>query len=1099
MCGGRQSITTYFDIQVTLSPNEPPVIESLIADPIRLLPDQQSSLACQASDPNGDAVTYEWTTDSGLVAPGSGPTTTFTPSGPGIATVTCRVTDTSGGFATDSIGLNVSSAQAEKALTSGLVAPSRLTVDDSGDLFVVDNRRGGLVALSLATDEEIYSLPIPALTSVALDWSGNLLIGTYEGARVIDRSGNTVELLTPLMPQPGPVADVAVDLANQRYGVLHVKPNLVVIYDQTGTQLLTFGPPGDAPEQLKGAVGLASGNAGSWVVGDSGHGQVKVFDASGTLKSVFGGFGAGAGEFSNIADVATDSNGLIYASDSYQGWIQVFDSAGNALEVLGGWGSEIGELKTAAGLAVVPSVNRLVAASLNTSSLQVFVTSSQAPTQIPGPDPVLAPGTSITFSQQEVGSVSPTQPVSLSNNGQTLLGVRQIYHQGEFSQFNDCPAFLAPSDSCTINVAFAPRSAGAKSGSVVIETSAAEAPITLSLSGSGSVAPSLHLTPAEVSFAPQEIYTVSAPRVVTLANGGGSDASISSIVASGEFQLTHSCPAVLVGGATCAISVRYAPVTALNPHLGQLSVFSNVDGSPHSAALSGEVVVPVQTLIAITDSEILEGDGGTSIMEFEVSLNGPADEPVKVSWAAVADTAAEPRDFLAAAGEVDFAPGETLHTVSVEVVGDSLLEPDEEYFFIDLSGPVNAEIEDGHAVGTIFDNEPCLGPNLLANPSAEALALEAGIPEWSQTTGNNWQPRLGPPTPADGLYFFYAGTDQDAELRQDVDVSIFGERIDAGIQRFVFDGRIRSLYEVSAVAQIVVEFRDATNTAVLASFEVGPLASPTDWIYVSNGLDAAPDPAPEGTRWIRYRLRNLYPGNAYFDDLGLFPMRTATVLVEDAEGYEGDTGAWEVPFEVRMACPYGEDVEIDFATSDLTAAAGEDYQTNSGRVSVLAGDDFTEIPVTIFGDFDDEEHEAFALDSSLVEPTEALLLNEEGRAFGMIFNDDFCARPASWWLGQATWPVTWLEIGAEVYTEPVLRQLLAYVGSDESHNLAKALIAAKLNLLQGAKPEGISTVVEQADAFLSTWPPGSKPNGAAKKEAVELGLHLTEFNNAVCP
>ena len=45
---------------VTTTTNEPPVIESLTASPAQLFPGGTSELACVASDPDGDPVTYSW-------------------------------------------------------------------------------------------------------------------------------------------------------------------------------------------------------------------------------------------------------------------------------------------------------------------------------------------------------------------------------------------------------------------------------------------------------------------------------------------------------------------------------------------------------------------------------------------------------------------------------------------------------------------------------------------------------------------------------------------------------------------------------------------------------------------------------------------------------------------------------------------------------------------------------------------------------------------------------------------------------------------------------------------------------------------------------
>ena len=147
----------------------------------------------------------------------------------------------------------------------------------------------------------------------------------------------------------------------------------------------------------------------------------------------------------------------------------------------------------------------------------------------------------------------------------------------------------------------------------------------------------------------------------------------------------------------------------------------------------------------------------------------------------------------------------------------------------------------------------------------------------------------------------------------------------------------------------------------------------------------------------------------------------------------------------------------------------------------------------------DEPHESFLADLTLVEPTDAVLLDGEG--LGIIFNDDFCPREAAYWfqVPAENWPVGSLEIGGVTYEYAELLTLLSHSGrTDESLTLASELVATKLNLAQGSKPGSVLPVVEQADLFLVEWPPGSKPNGHAAKEARELANHLKEYNQQEC-
>ena len=61
-------------------------------------------------------------------------------------------------------------------------------------------------------------------------------------------------------------------------------------------------------------------------------------------------------------------------------------------------------------------------------------------------------------------------------------------------------------------------------------------------------------------------------------------------------------------------------------------------------------------------------------------------------------------DYLAAAGVVTFAPGDTEEVIKITIYGDITVELDET-FTIDLSNAVNAEIDDAQAEGFIWNDD----------------------------------------------------------------------------------------------------------------------------------------------------------------------------------------------------------------------------------------------------------------------------------------------------------------------------------------------------------------------------------------------------------
>ncbi len=87
--------------------NDPPAIQRLNALPRKLQLGSISTIQCTASDPNGDTLSYSWSSASGSLSGGGGVVAWTAPPVSGNYFVRCRVQDGYGGVAADSIGLEV--------------------------------------------------------------------------------------------------------------------------------------------------------------------------------------------------------------------------------------------------------------------------------------------------------------------------------------------------------------------------------------------------------------------------------------------------------------------------------------------------------------------------------------------------------------------------------------------------------------------------------------------------------------------------------------------------------------------------------------------------------------------------------------------------------------------------------------------------------------------------------------------------------------------------------------------------------------------------------------------------------------------------------
>lgn len=131
-----------------------------------------------------------------------------------------------------------------------------------------------------------------------------------------------------------------------------------------------------------------------------------------------------------------------------------------------------------------------------------------------------------------------------------------------------------------------------------------------------------------------------------------------------------------------------------------------------SQAVSGLIAIEAGAAalpaLSISDATVTEGNSGTTIATFTVNLSSPPSGTVTVEYATANGTAVAPGDFTARSGILTFNGPTTTQTISVTVVGDTAIEPDET-FSVTLSNATNASIARAIGVGTIV-NDDAAGP-----------------------------------------------------------------------------------------------------------------------------------------------------------------------------------------------------------------------------------------------------------------------------------------------------------------------------------------------------------------------------------------------------
>jgi hypothetical protein len=135
---------------------------------------------------------------------------------------------------------------------------------------------------------------------------------------------------------------------------------------------------------------------------------------------------------------------------------------------------------------------------------------------------------------------------------------------------------------------------------------------------------------------------------------------------------------------------------------------SNPVGATLGDARGAGTILDNDPQVSLSVDDVSAPEGGQSAT-FTLSLSRESGKIVTVDYATVDGTAAAPSDYASRSGTIIFMAGETSKTVSVALVQDAVVEPDET-FTLALSRAVNATLFDGQGVATIVDDDAAPPP-----------------------------------------------------------------------------------------------------------------------------------------------------------------------------------------------------------------------------------------------------------------------------------------------------------------------------------------------------------------------------------------------------
>jgi hypothetical protein len=357
---------------------------------------------------------------------------------------------------------------------------------------------------------------------------------------------------------------------------------------------------------------------------------------------------------------------------------------------------------------------------------------------------------------------------------------------------------------------------------------------------------------------------------------------------------------------------------------------------------SAAPVLPPPTL-SINDVTLLEGNTGTTNAVFTISLSAPSALPVTVIASSADNTATTPSDYLALPPTfVTFAPGTTTMTVSVPVVGDATVEPDET-FFVNLSAPVNATLADDQGVGTILNDDP----------GAPVLPLSSiSISDVSVLEGN-----VGTTNAVFTITLSAASA---------LPVSVMASSA---------DGTATTPSDYILLPPTLVTFAPGETTKTVAVLVNGDVVVEGNETFVVN-LTTPVNATLSDDQAL---------GTIIDDDAGVPVAPPPSLSITDVSVLEGNAGVTNAVFTVTLSAPSAQTVTVTATSADGTATTPADYVAVAPIVlTFLPGQTTQTVTVGINGDVLVEGDENFFVNLSA--PVNATISDNQG--VGTIIDDD---------------------------------------------------------------------------------------------------------------
>jgi hypothetical protein len=545
------------------------------------------------------------------------------------------------------------SGDAAAATSAMLDGPAAVAYDHAGNLYIADasnnvvrkvDAAGAITTLAGSGIQGFGGDGGPAAaalldtpTSIAVDAGNNLYIADSHNQRVrmvnaqgvirtvagngsAAYTGDGGAATSASLFQPEAVAVDAVgnlyiaDTGN--YRIRKISNGVIATVAGDGEQLYSGDGGAAVSAGLDTPSGIVVDTAGNLYIADSHNQRIRMVNAQGVIRTVAGngtlGFSGDGGNavqasLARPTGVDVDAAGNVYVADSENNVIRQVSNgvintvAGNGNEGYGGDN----------GAALGATLDKPRSASFDAfGNLAIADRLNQRIRAMELPE--------LIFPSQPTGATSAPQSVTLSDTGTAPLQVQTVSLAGSFTLASGgtcgaAPIALAPGAACTVQIAFAPTSAGTASGSVIFNGPGLT-PQTILLSGNATG----FAAAIALSEMPGTSVAYGTPVTVTARLAGGNGIPSGNITYTVDGANAQST-ALSSSGAAQFILSGTLPVGTHNvlvSYAGDANYTITTPSQGFTLTVTAAVIPPSFTLHAVPSSlTVRQGQSGATTLE----------------------------------------------------------------------------------------------------------------------------------------------------------------------------------------------------------------------------------------------------------------------------------------------------------------------------------------------------------------------------------------------------------------------------------------------------------------------------------------------------